>query len=222
MSQFPPPPPPPGGYPGGYPQGYPPPGGLPPQGYPAPMGPGGLPLGGALMPKKSNGAALASLICSLLGLCVPGLSLIGLLLGILGIRNAKGPYAPGRGMAITGLILGVLFTGCWGMVGVGIWTAVPAFKTSAGFYEELVAGDVEGAKAFTTSNVDPQEIQRAIDEMKSKGQFRTFQWNMSAGSSLDDTKVVAKVVFSGGTVSMSGRVTKQPDGGYKITEFDVK
>ena len=92
----PPPPPPPGGY------GYPPPQQPGGYGYP-PQGPG--------YPQQSsgtNGMAIASLVCSLLGwLCVIG-PILGLVFGFIALNQIKQTGQGGRGMALAGIIIGVL------------------------------------------------------------------------------------------------------------------
>jgi Domain of unknown function (DUF4190) len=93
----PPPPPPPGGYgyppppqePGGY--GYPPPA----SGYPQPSA-------------GTNGLAIASLVCSLLGwLCGIG-PILGLVFGFIALNQIKQSGQSGRGMAIAGIVIGAL------------------------------------------------------------------------------------------------------------------
>jgi hypothetical protein len=90
----PPPPPPPGGY--GYP---PPPGGY---GYQPPAS--GYPQQSA----GTNGMAIASLVCSLLGwLCVIG-PILGLVFGFIALNQIKRTGQGGRGLALAGIIIGVL------------------------------------------------------------------------------------------------------------------
>jgi hypothetical protein len=124
----PPPPPPPGGYPppsGDY--GYPPPtpagyGGYPPPapgGYgsyppPAPVGYGGYgppaPGGYGYGPPQSagiNGMAIASLVCSLLGMLCCGVGgLLGIILGVISLGQIKERGQDGRGLAIAGIAIG--------------------------------------------------------------------------------------------------------------------
>src|SRR5688572_29756328 len=86
---------------------------MPPAGaYPAPA------------PRKTNGAAVASLVCGLVA-CVPFLTgLAAIVLGILGIKKAKDPQVGGKGLAIAGLILGILSLGGWTLFGGGIWALI--------------------------------------------------------------------------------------------------
>jgi len=94
------PPPPPGGY------GSPPP---PPGGYgsppPPPGGYGYQPLPQAT---GTNGMAIASLVCSLLGLlCAIG-SILGLIFGFVALGQINKTGQGGRGMAMAGIIIGAI------------------------------------------------------------------------------------------------------------------
>lgn len=89
MTEEPPsyPPPPPGGY------GYPPPG----PGYPPPQAAVG-----------TNGMAIASLVCSLLGwICVIG-PILGLIFGFIALGQIRRTGQGGRGIAIAGIVIGVV------------------------------------------------------------------------------------------------------------------
>ena len=119
MSQFPPQP----GQPFGQPPQQQPPFGQaqiqPPYGQP-PYGqqPYGQP-GFGQAPRGTSGAAIASLICGILG-CVPFItSLLAVILGFVGIKATSNGRAGGRGMAIAGLILGLLGIFGWGLGGGG-------------------------------------------------------------------------------------------------------
>ena len=81
--------------PAGYPPQFPPPGyGYPP--YPQPSRP-------------TSGWATAGLIFGILGFCLPIIgSLLGIVLGIIGITKTRDNRAGGRGMAVAGLILGII------------------------------------------------------------------------------------------------------------------
>jgi hypothetical protein len=126
------------GYPGppgypppapGYPpaSGYPPPPGYPPPaGYPAaPSGyqpyVGGYPYGTdpydpyrAMKPPGTNGKAIGALATSLAGLLFCGLpSIVGLILGVIAMRETKRTGQEGYGLALAGAIVGGLVTAGW-------------------------------------------------------------------------------------------------------------
>src|SRR3954447_18185664 len=107
MSQYPP-----SQYP---PQQYPPgQGPVPPMQPPGPPygGQGGYP-GGMPMAPKTSGAAIASLVCGILG-CIPFItSLLAVILGIVGIKQTSNPQLTGRPLPIIGLLLGLLGIAGW-------------------------------------------------------------------------------------------------------------
>lgn len=84
------------------PPGYPPQYGYPPQGGYMPPG-GYAPVAG---PTKTSGLAIAALCCALLVPAIGGL--LGIILGILGLKDAKKPGKSGHGLALAGLIIGIL------------------------------------------------------------------------------------------------------------------
>lgn len=108
-----------------YGTGYPPPGpGYPPPpapGYPSPGYPpytGGYPYGAdpydpyrSMKPFGTNGKAVAALACSLAGLLFCGVpSVVGLILGIVAMRETKRTGQEGYGLALAGTIIGGLVT----------------------------------------------------------------------------------------------------------------
>ena len=108
MSIPPPPPPPPGGP-------------FPPSGNPFPQQQGFQPYpAGAPLKQGNSGMAVASLVCSLVGL-VPCfwffqiMGLLGTIFGFVGLKQTKSGERGGRGMAIAGLVIGiVLLLACIG------------------------------------------------------------------------------------------------------------
>lgn len=91
MTEYPPPPP------GSYP---PPP---PTGGYPPPGGYGGfepVPASG------NNNLAVASLVCSVVGLCCGVGSIVGIILGVIAMNQIKQTGQSGHGLALAGVIVG--------------------------------------------------------------------------------------------------------------------
>ena len=112
MTGTPPPPPPYGADPGRQPPPAPygaPPGYDPGYGMPA----YGVPYGGPPQPQsKPSGMAITSLVLGIVGVplfCFVLPSLLAVVFGAIGIRQcSKNPVYSGKGMAVAGLILGVL------------------------------------------------------------------------------------------------------------------
>jgi hypothetical protein len=104
-------PPPPSG--GGY--GYPPP---PPPGYgyppPTPSGYGYSPGYPAAPSTGTNGLAIASLVCSVVGLACMGFgSFLGVIFGIIALNQIKKTGQGGHGLALAGIITGGIVTAFW-------------------------------------------------------------------------------------------------------------
>src|SRR5688500_3084373 len=154
----------------------------PPQpGYtPAPGAPG-APQAYSMPPQRqTSGAAVASLIFGILG-CVPFVTgLLAIILGFIGMRTTRDPKYSGRGMAVAGLILGLLSLVVWGAIGgtagVGGWMAYnytkPQREEARKFAADLAAGNVDAAQARCTSKVTRAELQAASDKMKGWGTFQ--------------------------------------------------
>ena len=88
-----PPPPGPGapGYPG---YGYPPPGPMYYPGYPV---------------RRTNGLSIAALVCGICGFLYFIPAILGVIFGIIGLRQIKREGTDGKGMAIAGIVCG----GAW-------------------------------------------------------------------------------------------------------------
>jgi hypothetical protein len=228
MSQFPPPP---HGQPP-YPQQAPyPQQPYPPQqtGYgqppmaPPPYGQQGYP-GGMPGPRKSNGAAIASLILGILG-CVPFITgILAVILGIVGIKAGSDPQRGGKGMAIAGLLLGVLSIGLWSLFGGGIYALVkgttPQRELTRQFITNLASGNVAAAEA-QADGMTTDELNDIAVEMNGWGGLKdTTIVGISAEPSR--TQVVGAAVFGTKSKEFEAEVVKQPDGTYKIASFHFK
>ncbi|WP_158885344.1 DUF4190 domain-containing protein [Amycolatopsis anabasis] len=64
-------------------------------------------------PQQEQGMAVASLVCSLVGIlfCLP--AILGIVFGHIGYSKAKRGEAGGQGMAQAGIIIGYVIVGLW-------------------------------------------------------------------------------------------------------------
>jgi hypothetical protein len=146
------------------PQGNFPPGNFPPGNYPPNMQP---PYGGGMyqppMQPRTSGAAITSLIMGIL-LCIPAITGLGaILFGIIGLGSTRKPGVRGKGLAITGLILGLLNLVGWGVFGgiMGVaWKATgPDRATAVSFVQDLCTGNVVAAQGLCDPTVSPNLVQ---------------------------------------------------------------
>jgi hypothetical protein len=162
--------------------------------------------------RQTSGAAVASLICGILG-CIPLITgVLAIILGFVGLRTTKDPRYTGRGMAIAGVILGLLSLVIWGVIGAGTWygankalayTKVER-EAARAFAADLAAGNIDAAKARCTSQVKRDELVRASSKMKGWGAFQDT--TMPIGSKQPNNGVEEAYVAGAAAFSTAGSV----------------
>jgi hypothetical protein len=152
--------------------------------------------------KRSNGAAITSLILAIL-FCVPFLtSFLAIIFGFLGIRKARDPNVGGKGLAVAGLLLGLLGLVGWiaisaagGYGAYALWKyGAPARAEAKQFAQDLSAGNIDAAKGRTTDRIKREDLVQAADAMKSLG---TLQDTMLFSSSLQSANGVTSMDVAG-------------------------
>ena len=121
---------------------------------------------------KSNGPAIASLVCGILG-CIPILTgLLAIIFGIVGLKKTRDPQVGGKGLAIVGLVLGVLSIAGWGLMGGGMYwgyaKSQPARTVATQFATDLASQNFASAAALT-DGVSAQELENAAADYKNWG-----------------------------------------------------
>ena len=122
---------------------------------------------------RTNGMAIGSLVCGLL-FCVPFVTgLAAIVLGFFGIKRANEPQVGGKGLAVTGLVLGVLSVGMWSLFGgaiIKLFKATEAERTVAKqFITDVAAGKTDAALAQTDGTITREEIQALEKTFQSWG-----------------------------------------------------
>lgn len=181
---------------------------------------------------RTSAAAVTSLICGILG-CLVITGIIAIITGIIGISATKNPNVKGRGLAIAGLILGLIGTIGGGIcIGGGGFAAVmayqeakPAIETVSGFANASSAGDYDKAMQFVDSTaISKDDLQGIVDDLKTLGEFQDFTPSQKTNIDLSGGKIdfAGTMKFKGGaTRSLDVSLRKQTDGKYKITALQV-
>lgn len=152
---------------------YNPPGNLPP-GMP-PQYPGGM---YPPPPTRTSGAAITSLILGIL-MCIPLLTQLGaILFGIIGISSTRKPGVGGRGMAIAGLLLGLVallgWAGIGGYVGWNHVQSAPDRAVATSFLQNLASGNVTAAQAQCVASMSPAVVQQKSTQIQGFGSLTSF------------------------------------------------
>jgi hypothetical protein len=215
MSQYPPP--------GS--QGFPP--NVPPPGYGFPGQPGFGQQGYSLPAMtRTSGTAVASLVCGLI-MCIPGITgLVAVITGFIGIAETGKPGVRGRGMAVAGLILGLISLCGWGLAGVGGYAMFRAAKPQRAFAKtyisDLAAGKVDQCVANSTSTLTPDILDAAAKKMNAWGTLQdttimAFAFNSNNGKY--DGSVTGICKFPGSTHNFMMLLIKDPAGNLKADSF---
>lgn len=103
-------------------------------------------------PARSSGWAIASLVCSLVA-CIPVLPLLGAVFGVVALRGmsrSRGARG-GRGLAIAGIIIGILAVAGQAVIGGALyWAAQLPPRAAMAFLTDVAAGDATAARARLT------------------------------------------------------------------------
>lgn len=179
--------------------------------------------------RKLSISALMSLICGIIG-CVPFItSLLAVILGIVGIKATSDPRRSGRGLAIAGLILGLIGLAGWGLFGGGIYAMIagsrPAATVAHQFTSDLAAGNISGAAAQCEPTLAQEQLQSLADQFKSWGGFRDLtiparEVNKQNGETIWTLTGVAS--FGNTTKRATFTIRKQSDGSYKVTAAEFQ
>jgi hypothetical protein len=203
-----------------------------------PPGNPGMPPGyGYNMPPqapRSNGAAIGSLICGILG-CVPFLTgLVAIILGIVGLRKTRDPAVGGKGMSIAGLILGIVSILAWagfgGVFAVGYLSSQPARVVARQFLTDLSSGQTDAALAESTMSA--AQIDTEAQNIKQFGSFKDatfFGFNASSnasygpggGTSSTTMKLAGSATFANGARPCEVDLVKV-NGTYKVSFIRIQ
>jgi hypothetical protein len=177
--------------------------------------------------RRTNGPAIASLILGVLG-CVPFITgLLAILLGIIGIRKTRDPLVGGKGLAIAGLILGMVSVLGWGgfagVLGYGYLESKPAAVVAKQFLQDVSTGNINAAMAestgFTAAQLQAQYAQRIpFGALQSVG-ISSFNFSSFNGQTV--MHLGGTATFANGEKACTFDLVKT-GGTYKVTGFRVQ
>jgi hypothetical protein len=204
---------------------YPPPGG-PPM-YPPNVPPGGFGPPGYSLPSQSRTSAVAivSLICGLV-LCFPVITgLIAIITGIIGIGQTSNPAYKGRGMAIAGLLLGVVNCVAWLGGGYAMYAGSgPARAFAHQYINNLSAGNVDQCFADVSSNstITKDQINAEYQKMQAWGTLQRtmiFGFSFTAANGQSTGAVSGSCAFSNGQQHTFQMILSKQNGQFKVDQF---
>jgi hypothetical protein len=186
-------------------------------------------------PPENNGWAVASLVCGLL-LCIPGIAgLLAIIFGVLGIKQSNQLAGRGRGLAVAGLILGVLALIGWTAAGATMYWGYkyvegkvldPSKAVSTTFLNSLASGDIATAKSVTTGSLTDDDLAKLRDQLKSLGGFQSFSLNQfnanGIGGDAFKIDIAGAATFQNGTKRFNAELRGDLQSGFKIEDFSLE
>ena len=173
------------------------------------------------MPPRSSGLAIASLVCSLVGiipffLLIP--SIVGLILGIAAVRkiNRSGGMLPGKGKAIAGIIIALACIVIYPVAGYAVYSIIASSADSAvaDIDAYLKAIDSEDYETAYNEMLTPQlrsqvSFEEFVKECKldrqNNGKYRGCSFSLLQGNSIYLRKNIAGTFL---TISVSVKYSK--------------
>ena len=178
-------------------------------------------------PQRTNVPAVVSLVTGILS-CIPFLSAVAVITGILGLTKTKDPAVGGRGMATAGLILGsigVLWTVVALLGGAGLLAVyrggAPMRATVRQFAADIGNQDANAAMQECSSSMDRALIDKTVTDAGGWGKLSdstvvSFNFNSNNGSK--SAVVVAKLQYASASKTLQVSMIKE-GALYKIDSF---
>lgn len=182
-------------------------------------------LGGS-GPRPVSALAVSSLVFSLL-FCVPFItSLAGVLLGVVGVA-VTGPMGrrSGRGIALAGLILGVLGLLGWGYLTVQAYrNFVTPLLQAQEFVSALKQDEFDRAARFTVPPFDPARLPELARQVRELGEFRGLDDGRPKEFKEGDVRgwaVSGVAVFEKGRRRIAAEVVQTPEG-WRLRKLELE
>lgn len=185
-----------------------------------------------IVPRQTSGLAIASLVCGLV-FCVPMItSTLAVVFGFAGIRKTRDPYVGGRGMAISGLILGLVGIGFWLVAGSVFYLAYQTFDAerveaeavASQVFKDLSEQKVDAALGHCGPGVTRAALEAAAASFKDSGPFNEL---VSQPRSFNVEEGQFRFAFEGTAMFSRDRrrffASMAKDGAaYKVERLDLK
>jgi hypothetical protein len=190
-----------------------------------------MPMGPAPFVQKPNAPALISLILGLAGCILPFVGGIAAIwLAITGIRRTKDPAVGGKGLAIAGLIFGILSTLLWVMAIFGLYLEHSndlAARPSAQAFLSQMANDRPDQALATTDEMTVEELETLYaDHFENWGPLQGVDWSGTAfdtdtPTGTDRALVRGMAQFQNGRQKVS-IVMHRRGGAWRVEKFEVQ
>jgi hypothetical protein len=195
---------------------------------PAGAFPPGQPINYTNQP-KSNPLAIVSLICGIVG-CLLITPIVGIITGVIALGKSK--LQGGKGMAIAGIILSILwivggigagYATYWGVNKIYAWAEGLAKQPAMAFINHLGAGDINAASEMT--NIPVEQLQPVADYIKPLGRCLDISIQrpqIQSNNGITTAQIHGTATFDNGVKQLYIDLVQGADGQVKIQEIELK
>jgi hypothetical protein len=149
---------------------------------------------------------------------------LAIVLGILGIGKSRDPSVGQGGLAVAGLVLGIISVVAWsgagGLLGYGYVESGPAGVAAKQFLQDVSAGNINAAVAntggFTAAQIQSQSSQMAAFGALQQVSISSFNASWMNGQTT--MHLGGTATFANGVKTCTFDLVKT-GGGYKVTSY---
>jgi hypothetical protein len=176
---------------------------------------------------RTSGAAVTSLVLGIVG-CVPFVTgILAIIFGIVGLRKTRDPSVAGKGMAVAGLVLGIVgvlgWTGFAVLAGFAAADAKPAKQAASQFLTDLSTGNITAATA-ESNGLNPAQLTTDSATIASYGAVQSINistYNINSFNGQTTANLSGTVWFAGGPKTCTFTLVKI-GGVFRVTLYSVK
>jgi hypothetical protein len=178
----------------------------------------------------TSGWSVASLICGLL-VCIPLITaFLAIIFGLVGLKQTSNPRVGGRGLAIAGVILGVVGLIGWAAGGFAIYSGYhavmdavqgPRAEASA-LFSDLADGDIVQARSRMSDDIPQQRVQQTSQDLQRLGQFQSISLrsvDVSDHNGQTQYNLGGVATFDNGSATFDVTIEPHPVTGWVIRDY---
>lgn len=184
--------------------------------------------GGMVVQAPVSKAALTSMILGI-AMCVPLAGLMAVGFAIKGFSATKNNLRQGRGMAIAGLILGIVSTLGWVLLGFGVMFLISLSeaprRVTRDFARDVAAHNMPAAQAACDGAVTLVQLQALHRDMTAAGTYvdlTSRSISLDSGSAGTTCTLSGTMDFGTTTKYFEAKLIKNSGGAWKIVQFTIR
>jgi hypothetical protein len=177
---------------------------------------------------RTSGASITSLVLGIL-LCIPATSIVAIVFAVVGLKATRNRTVRGRGLAIAGLVLGIIGVVGWAGVGLFVWFLVAGSAAPRAALHDFVGNVASGNLAAASAQCEPSVIPTSAigtlhGAMAPYGTYvdlTSSSVNLRAEPGGEVCELRGTIQFTLGVHSFNSTLQKDLSGAWKVWGFHI-